>query len=147
MVTRDKKITNFGPNWAFHDYSLNSPMALKWCTKLDVVQKRCLIVFPGHPSNFRSHSSLNWRFESNLSKITRPVTAIKSLKFALLISWIVRSPRGRRDICDQYYRSLQNLTIFKIHIYKPWTPGLYSNCTVAAWNVTKALIIFQHWFR
>ena len=38
-VTRDKKIADFDPNWAFPDCnsSLNSPMALKWCTKLDVV--------------------------------------------------------------------------------------------------------------
>ena len=34
-----QKIVNFYPNWAFPDCncSLNSPMALKWCTKLDVV--------------------------------------------------------------------------------------------------------------
>ena len=32
--------------------NLNSPMALKWCTKLKVVKKRCPIVFQGHPSNF-----------------------------------------------------------------------------------------------
>ena len=33
--------------------SLNSPMALKWCTKLHVVWKRCPIIFQGHPSNFK----------------------------------------------------------------------------------------------
>ena len=54
-VTWDKKIVNFYPNWAFPDcYSnLNIPMALKCCTKLNVVQKRCPIVFQGHPSNFK----------------------------------------------------------------------------------------------
>ena len=33
------KMDNFEPNWAFPDcnYSLNSPTALKWCTKLNVV--------------------------------------------------------------------------------------------------------------
>ena len=31
----------------------------------------------------RSHGLKNRRFESNLSKITRPVAAIKSLRFAL----------------------------------------------------------------
>ena len=38
-VTLDKKITNCDPNWAFTDCnsSLNSPMALKWCTTLYVV--------------------------------------------------------------------------------------------------------------
>ena len=34
-----QKIADFDPNWAFPDCSLsfNLPMALKWCTKLDVV--------------------------------------------------------------------------------------------------------------
>ena len=50
-----QKIANFDPNWAFLDcnWSLNSPMGLKWCTKLDVIQKRCPIVFWGHPSNLK----------------------------------------------------------------------------------------------
>ena len=36
---RGQKIAAFDPNWAFPDCnsSLNSPMALKWCTKLNVV--------------------------------------------------------------------------------------------------------------
>ena len=34
-----QKIADFYPNWAFPDcnFSFNSPMDLKWCTKLDVV--------------------------------------------------------------------------------------------------------------
>ena len=50
-----QKIANFDPNWAFPDCnsSLTSPMALKWCTKLDVVKKRSPIVYQGHPSNFK----------------------------------------------------------------------------------------------
>ena len=34
-----EKIANFDPNWAFLDCncSLNSPMGLRWCTKLDVI--------------------------------------------------------------------------------------------------------------
>ena len=48
------KIAEFDPDWAFPDCnsSLNSPMATKWCTKLEVALKRCPIVFQGHPSNF-----------------------------------------------------------------------------------------------
>ena len=77
---RGQEITNFDPNWAFPDcnFSLNSPMALKWCTKLDIVLfLRSSIKFPGHmgPKN----NDLN----PILSKNTRPVTAIKSLRFAL----------------------------------------------------------------
>ena len=49
------KIVDFDPNWAFPDCnsSLESPMATKWCTKLEVALKRCPIVFKGHPSNFK----------------------------------------------------------------------------------------------
>ena len=59
-----QKIANFDPNWAFLDcdYSLNSPMGLKWCTKLGV-QKRCPIVFRGHPSNLKvtwTEKSMIW---------------------------------------------------------------------------------------
>ena len=57
-----QKIANFDPNWAFLDYncSLNSLMGLKWCTKLDVVQKRCPIVFLGHPSNLKVTWTEKW---------------------------------------------------------------------------------------
>ena len=49
------KLVEFDPDWAFPDCnsSLNSPMAKKWCTKLEVALKRCPIVFEGHPSNFK----------------------------------------------------------------------------------------------
>ena len=41
------KIVDFDPNWAFPDCnsSLESPMATKWCAKLEVALKRCPIVF------------------------------------------------------------------------------------------------------
>ena len=49
------KIVEFDPNWAFPDCnsSLNSPMAMKCCTKLETAKERCHIVFQGHPSNFK----------------------------------------------------------------------------------------------
>ena len=49
------KFAEFDPDWAFPDCnsSLNSPMATKWCIKLEVALKRCPIVFQGHPSNFK----------------------------------------------------------------------------------------------
>ena len=82
------KIANFDPNWAFLDCncSLNSPIGLKWCTKLDVVQKvpycssRSSIKFEGHMD--RKINDLN----PILSKITRLVAAMKSLRFALFIN-------------------------------------------------------------
>ena len=49
------KNIKFDPDWVFPDCnsSLNSPMGTKCCTKLEVAQKRCPIVFQGHPSNFK----------------------------------------------------------------------------------------------
>ena len=49
------KIVEFDSNWAFPDSnsSLNSPMAMKCCTKLETAKKRCPIAFQGHPSNFK----------------------------------------------------------------------------------------------
>ena len=50
-----KKIVDFYTNWEFPDCnsSLNSQMAMEWCTKLEVAKKRCPIVFQGHQSNFK----------------------------------------------------------------------------------------------
>ena len=52
---RALKIVQFYPNWAFPDCnsSLNSPMAMKCCTKLETAKERCPFVFQGHPSNFK----------------------------------------------------------------------------------------------
>ena len=49
------KFVEFDPNWGFPDCnsSLNSPMAMKCCTKLETAKERCPIVFQGHPSNFK----------------------------------------------------------------------------------------------
>ena len=49
------KIVEFDPNWAFQDCnsSLNPPMAMKCCTKLETAKEKCPIVFQGHPSNFK----------------------------------------------------------------------------------------------
>ena len=79
-VTQDK-IANFDQKWAFLDCncSLNSPMGLKWCTKLDVVQKSCPIVFRGHPSNLKvtyTEKSMIWiQFSAKLlgwSQLSNP---------------------------------------------------------------------------
>ena len=80
------KIVEFDPNWAFPDCnsSLNSPMAMKCCTKLETAKERCPIVFQGHPSNFKvtreniTDFDPNWAFPDY-----RPVAAFKSLRFAL----------------------------------------------------------------
>ena len=84
-VTVDKTITNFNPDWAFPDFNfgLNSPIALKWCTKLDRVYRRSSIKFPGHMDP--KINDLN----PILSKNTRSVAAIKSPRFAFLLLFFV----------------------------------------------------------
>ena len=49
------KIVKFDSNWAFPDCisSLNWPMAMKCCTKLETAKERCPIVLQGHPANFK----------------------------------------------------------------------------------------------
>ena len=49
------KIAIFDLNWALTDCncSLNSMMALKWLTKLDVAYRKCPMVFPIRASNFK----------------------------------------------------------------------------------------------
>ena len=49
------KIIEFYPNCAFPDCnsSLNSPMAMKCCTKLETAKERCPVVFQGQPSYFK----------------------------------------------------------------------------------------------
>ena len=58
------KIVEFDPNWAFPDSnsSLNSPMAMKCCTKLETAKERCPIDFQDHPSNLKVTRDKNHRF-------------------------------------------------------------------------------------
>ena len=51
QISRSHTIVEFDPNWVFPDCnsSLNSPMAMKCCTKLETAKERCPIVFQGHP--------------------------------------------------------------------------------------------------
>ena len=52
-----KNFVDFDSNWAFLDCnsSLNSPMALKWCTKLEAAYQRCPIFFKVIHQISRSH--------------------------------------------------------------------------------------------
>ena len=77
-----QNIADFEPNWAFPDRNsrLNSLMALKWCTKLNIVQNMCPIVFQGHPSNFKVTRlkkiidfDRNWAFPDCNSSLHSPM--------------------------------------------------------------------------
>ena len=96
--------------------------------------------FPDCNSSLNSHRLKNWRFESNLSKITRPVAAIKSLRFALFTMFpssyhheIFRSyyqwqkwrpcKRSRSEVTTQLKR-FRTVTPVWIHIW--WWNDAYS---------------------
>ena len=74
-VKRDKKLPFSDCN-----SSLNSPMDLKWCTKLNVVYKRCTVVFQGHSTNFKvtrdkkiTNFDPNWAFPDCNSSLTSAI--------------------------------------------------------------------------
>ena len=77
---RTKKITKLYPNWAFPDCnsSLNILMALKWCTKLNVVEvpyyfSRSSIKFQGHPGQQITNFDTNWVFPDCNSSLNKPI--------------------------------------------------------------------------
>ena len=76
------KIVKFDQNWAFPDLnsSLNSPMATKWCTKLEVEHNSCPVVFQGHTSNWKVTQlkkivdfDPNWEFPDCISSLNSPL--------------------------------------------------------------------------
>ena len=156
-------------------------MAMKWCTKLDVAEDRCSIVFQGHPSYFKVtrdkkspiltrigrfwtvtpvwihwwlckawrsveevpycflRSSIkfedhpgpeNCRFESNLINITRPVTAIKSLRLALffkaatkqLYEWFCPSVRLSVTTFSLFVSSYHHEIFRSNYHWQKWCP-------------------------
>ena len=90
------KVVEFDPNWPFPDSnsSLNTPMATKWCTKLEVALKRCPIAFQGHPSNFKVarlkkivEFDPNWAFSDCKSSLNSPMATKLCIKLAVASSW------------------------------------------------------------
>ena len=69
-------------------------------------RRRALLFFGVIHQISRSHGQKNRRFESNLSKITRPVAAIKSLRFA----WFYLTEFAKYQQC----RSIFGRAIFMV---------------------------------
>ena len=113
------KIVEFDPNWAFPDCdsSLKSPMATKWCTKLEVASKRCPIVFSCDQAALQMVFSVrpSVRLSVCLSHLFHHVPIIvSSWNFQELLPWSkvmsmqkvkVRGQRSRSQ------RSRPNLTV------------------------------------
>ena len=79
-VTEVKKSSNLTQIGRFRTVTLNSPMATKWWTKLEVAWKRCPIVFQGYPSNCKVTQLLknvefdpNWAFPDCNSSLNSPM--------------------------------------------------------------------------
>ena len=72
-----QKIADFDPNWVFPycNSSLNLPIVMKWCTKLEVGQQRCPVVFQGHPSNFKITRDKKWSILTQIRRF-RTVTPV-----------------------------------------------------------------------
>ena len=96
-------MADFDPNWAFPDYnsSLNSPMSLKWCTQLDVVQKRCPIVFQSHPSNFEVTQ------DKKLTTLTR-IERFRTVTSVRIHQWIEMMHKAWCNIEELPYRFLRS---------------------------------------
>ena len=84
-------------------------MGLKWCTKLGVVQKRCPILFRGHPSNFKvtlTEKSMIWiQFLVKLPgwlQLSNP-SDLPCLPDANFGFWILWSPAS---VCVCVYQSI-----------------------------------------
>ena len=77
------KIVEFDPDWAFPDCnsSLNSPMATKCCTKLEVAKKRCPIVLQSHPLNFKVT-------RDNISPISTRIERFWTVNTVSIHQWI-----------------------------------------------------------
>ena len=108
------KIVKFDPNWAFPDSnsSLNPPMAMKCCTKLETATERCPMVFLGHPSNFKVTRDKTSPILTQIGhfRTKRPVAAFKSLRFALFICY--QALRMVLSVCPSAFLSDTFFTMF-----------------------------------
>ena len=88
-----QKIANFDLNGAFPDcnVSLNSPMALKWCTKLNVAKKMCPIVFQGHLLNFKVTR------DNELSILTR-TERFRTVTLVLIQQWLWNDAQSLKQL-------------------------------------------------
>ena len=81
------KIVEFDLDCVFLDCnsSLNSPMAKKWCTKLEVALKRCPIVFQGHTALKIVEFHPNWPFPDSNSSLDTPMATKWCTKFEVAL--------------------------------------------------------------
>ena len=148
------KIVAFHPNWPFPDSSssLNTPMATKWCTKLEVALKRCPIVFEGHLPNFKV---TRLKKCSNLTQIGR----FRTVTPVWIHQWLRRhkawgSIKEMPYCFSRSYVKFQGHTALKIVEFdSDWlfpdcksilnSPMASKWCTKLAVTLTRCPIVFQ----
>ena len=133
-VTRLKKSSNLTQIGRFRtlNSSLNTPMATKWCTKLEVALKKCPIVLQGHPSNLKV---TRLKKSSNLTQIGRFRTLTQ-----------VRIPK---DWNGNYHERACSITKLEVNssFYDTTRPlpsvGLFSNVIIVKFQGHMALKIVE----
>ena len=111
------KIVQFDPDWAFANCksSLNSPMATKWCTKLEVVQKRCPIIFSCDPSNSMTGSVCPSVCPSLCLSVT-PFWLCSHHRIIMTFSKVITNDRSDVHAKGQGQRSKVKVTEVKTHL-------------------------------
>ena len=102
------KIVEFDPNWPFPDCnsSLNSPMAKKWCTKLEVALKRWYYCFSRSYVKLQGHTAIkivdfdpNWPFPDSKSSLNTPMATIWCTKLEITLKRCPIVFQGHPSIC------------------------------------------------
>ena len=124
------KVANFDPNWAFPTVTPISftdgfqMMHKVWCIVEQVSYNffRSSIKFQGH---------MDWKstIESNLSKITRPVIAIKSVRFALFFVLCFYSSYSLDCVLSVWGK----ICIYIIMHELPWITILFNSDAICQW--------------
>ena len=126
------KIVEFDPNWAFPDSnsSLNSPMAMKCCTKLETAKERCPIVFQGHPSNFKVT-------RDKTSPILTQIGRFRTIGRSQLSNPSELPCWGYFWLCAMYTILVQDLKFFKIirSVWCCWYSGYSCHQNISSHSI------------
>ena len=144
------KIVEFDSNWAFPDCnsSLNSPMAMKCCTKLETAKKRCPIVFQGHPSNFKVTRD---KISPILTQIGRFRTIGRSQLsnpsdlpcYSRKSIWKCRLEDGGHVVSTSMCYSTSNMGVWMVYLTKQFTDHSNKETSRTECHDTPVLSIFS----
>ena len=127
------------PTWRFPDYnsSLNPPMIMKWCTKLEGVQERCPIVLQDVPSNFMVTS---WDKNSLILTQIGRFRTVTPVRIHLWLWNVAQSSIGEMPYCFSRQGSHRSLFPGKVFCKTTVTPSgfdfLFRTRPRALWQQT-----------